>query len=59
MEKELKALENRMYLKLSNAVEKIGDVIKKQDRRMRGFIGDANESRIILHSSISPKSGRK
>lgn len=48
MEKELKALENRMQVKLTNAVEKISDVIKKQDRKLRGFIGDTNESRIIL-----------
>eukprot|EP00347_Sterkiella_histriomuscorum_P020136 403338972 len=66
-EKDMRALENRLTQKLSKAIQRIGEIMKKQDRKLKGMI-DTSESRLQqkqqqLHrqysqSPISNKSSR-
>ncbi|CDW90584.1 UNKNOWN [Stylonychia lemnae] len=57
-DKDLKALENRLTTKLSKAIQRLGDIMKKQDRKLKGMI-ETSESRLQKqYSPISNKSSR-
>ena len=42
-DKDLKALENRLMLKVSKAITRMGDLLKKQERKVR----EVSESRLL------------